>query len=191
MTVHTPNGATVSMILLVTLLFTGCATKNAIRLYHSDDVPHKSHQLVEVFGSLSREMIVSRPRIYQAVLSAGHADHDIRDGILGIGRVYCWGGEGTPEEKLPGIFYIPPEHHVEVSDVVEFRVGKVPEDNRPGELNTFVKIRHKKDMESGACWWLPDQPRGLWMRVIYCDWMESEGWKKGGSFQPEWYKPAE
>lgn len=29
MTVHTPNGATVSMILLVTLLFTGCATKNA------------------------------------------------------------------------------------------------------------------------------------------------------------------
>ena len=29
LTVHTPNGATVSMILLVTLLFTGCATKNA------------------------------------------------------------------------------------------------------------------------------------------------------------------
>lgn len=60
--------------------------------------------------------------------------------------------------NLPAIFYIPPEHHVEVSDVVEFRVGKVPEDNRPGELNTVVKIRHKKGMESGACRWLPDTP---------------------------------
>jgi len=191
MTMHVPNGATASMILLVTLLFTGCGTKNAIRLYHSDDIPHKSHQLAEVMALGSRADILSRPVYYQAALSAGLADRDIRDGSIGIGRVYCCGGEGTPEMKLAASFYIPPEHHVEVGDVVEFRVGKVPEDNRPGELNTVVKVRHKKGMESGACRWLPDTPPGLWMRVIYCDWMESEGWRKGGSFQPEWYKPAE
>jgi len=104
MTVHIPNGAPVSMILLITILFTGCATKNAPRIFHSDNVPHKAHQLAEVKALLSRAQILSRPWVYKTVSSAGVADQDIQDGSVGMGSVYCCGGEGTAEVQLPAIF---------------------------------------------------------------------------------------
>jgi len=38
----------------------------------------------------SRAQIVSAPVLYQTFLSVGLSDQDIRDGSLGMGRVYCY-----------------------------------------------------------------------------------------------------
>ncbi len=189
MSAHAPNVPGVFAIITLTLLFTGCATSHP-RIYHSDTT-HKSHQVSEVMNLASREQIVAEPKIYQVLLSAGIADQDIRNGSLGVGRVYCCGGKGTVETDEPAVFYIPPEHQVEQGDVVEFRVGKDPDGGTPGQLNTVVKVRHKKGTESGACRWLPDDVPGLWMRVIYCDWMAREAWKEAGFTTKVWYKPSE
>ena len=85
-----------------------------------------------------------------------------------MGRVFSCGGEDTVETAEPAFVYIPPGHQVEFRDVVEFRVGQKRDGNGPAMLNTLVKVRHKKGMESGECRWLPNSPE-LWMRVIYCD----------------------
>lgn len=187
MSIYPPTTASVFVVSTLILLVTGCMTGGSPRIYHSG-TPHKSHQVAEVIVLASRDQIVAGPKIYQSVLAAGLSDQDIQNGSFGVGRVFCCGGEGTEERAY---FYIPPGHHVEVGDVVEFRVGKVPDGDGPAQLNTVVKVRHKKGMESGACRWLPDTPPGLWMRVIYCDWMAHEGWQHGGALYPEWYKPAD
>ena len=190
MSVHAPKASSVFAVTTLILLLSGCVTGGGPRIYHSG-TPHKSHQVAEVINLASREEIVAGPKVYQSVLAAGLSDQDIQNGSFGAGRVFCCGGKGTVETEERAYFYIPPGHQVEYGDVVEFIVGKVPDGDGPAVLNTLVKVRHKKGMESGACRWLPDSPPGLWMRVIYCDWMAHEGWQQGGTFHPEWYKPAE
>lgn len=189
MSVNAPKASRVFAVTTLTLSLTGCATGH-LPIYYADASP-KSHQVAEVRYLASREEIVAVPKLYQALQSAGIADQDIQNGSVGIGRVYCCGGKGTVETENQVFFYDPPGHQVEYGDVIEFIVGKDPDGNRPGQLNTFVKVRHKKGMESGACRWLPDDVPGLWMRVIYCGWMASEGWQKGGMLGPVWYKPAD
>ena len=189
MRVHVPNASNVFSILTVTLLLSGCATAPP-RIYSSGPPP-KSHQVADVTHLASREEVVSLPITYKAILAAGVSDQDIQNGSVIVGRVFCCGGMGTVETNEPAFVYIPPGHQVEYGDVIEFMVGKIPDGDGPAQLNTFVKVRHKKDTVSKDCRWLPDQPPGLWMRVIYCDWMAHEGWQKGGLLHPEWYKPAD
>jgi len=188
MTVHAPKATNVFAITTLILLVTGCATGQRI---YSTGSPHKSHQVTEITHLASREEVVSLPTTYKAILAAGVSDQDIQNGSVIVGRLFCCGGKGTVETDDPAFVYVPSGHQVEYGDVVEFIVGKVPDGDGPAVLNTLVKVRHKKGMESGECRWLPDQPPGLWMRVIYCDWMAHEGWQKGGTIHPEWYKPAD
>ena len=188
MSTHTPKASSVFAVATIILLATGCATDHP-RVYYSE-VSYKSHQVAEVRHLGSREEIVAVPTLYKGLLSAGLSDQDIQNGSVVIGRIYCCGGKGTVETDNAAFLYIPPGNQVEYGDVVEFIVGKVPDGDGPAQLNTVVKVRHKKGMESGTCRWLPDTP-GLWMRGIYCDWMASEGWQKGGMLHPVWFKSAD
>jgi hypothetical protein len=187
MRMHVPNTSNVFLILTVSLLLSGCGT--ASNWITSSGPPHKAHQVTEVTHLASRKEVVSSPRIYKAILAAGVSDQDIQNGSVIVGRVFCCGG--AIENDLPAVVYVPSGHQVELGDVVEFRVGKEPDGDGAAVLNTLVKVRHKKGMESGVCQWLPDKPPGLWMRVIYCDWMAHEGWQQRSSYNPEWYKPAD
>jgi hypothetical protein len=190
MSVYAPKASSVLAVTTLILLLSGCATGGSPRIYYSG-TPHKSHQVAEVIKLASREEIVAGPKVYQSVLAAGLSDQDIQNGSFGVGRVFCCGGKGTVETEERAYFYIPPGHKVDSGDVVEFRVGKDADGDGPAQLNTVVRVRHKSTAVPEHCRWLPDQPQGLWMRVIYCDWMANEGWQQGGTFHPEWYKSAD
>jgi hypothetical protein len=77
-------------------------------------------------------------------------------------------------------FYVPPDKPVNPGDIVEIRMGSAPTKKDPGKVNVLVGIRQKKDAPESHCSWDPPND-SLWRRVLYCDWMPTEGWtlKKG------------
>ena len=58
-----------------------------------------------------------------------------------------------------------------------------------GTINTATRVRQRKDASNPQCRWVPDNEK-LWMRVLYCDWMEAEGWVEKKGFESTWLKPA-
>lgn len=134
----------------------------------------------------TRKQIVSLGLHYENLLAAGIKDSDLRDGSLVEGRMYCCGGEIETSSAL--WFYVPEGLQVEIGDIVEVRMGRQPGKNGPGEVNTAMRVR-QKGITNGSCQWVPDKP-GLWMRVLYCDWMEQEGWIERKGLYNTWLKPA-
>jgi len=173
-----------SALLILISALTGCATTHRI---HGSDLEAGSLQLAQVGLLATRKEIIETPEVYRLLKAGDIKDSDIQDSSVALARVFCCGGPN--ERNLAVMFYVPPALNVESMDVVEFVVGR--ESRNPGEevLNMATKVRQKGSAKEQKCRWFPEDPR-LWVRVLYCDGMESEGWVKKGGLYPVWYKPA-
>lgn len=75
------------------------------------------------------------------------------------------------------------------ADLVEVRVGRPPQKGRAGQVHIVTCVRHTAAEKDRTWWWDPPQD-GLWLRIIYADWMTAEGWVKQQKFQGDaWFKP--
>ena len=170
-----------------------CAT---VSPFHAVDVPEGSLRVAQVVYVVTRKEVLdsrtSGPEapgwsLYEAMTESGIKDSEIKDGSLAFARVYCCGG---PSEREPIAFYVPEHLQTGVGDIVEIRSGPVVDADSPlrSPPNTATRVREKAGTVNRSCRWLPDN-ESLWGRVIYCDWMEAEGWvKEGGSIIKVWIK---
>jgi hypothetical protein len=156
---------------------------------HADFVLVNSLRLVQVKELGTREEMQIVPdqdntSLYQSLIALGIPDEDLRDGSAGVGEVMCCGG--PPSEQTYIVFYVPPNIDVGVGDIVEIRAGELPgkSDAYP---NVVTRLRQKRGTAVG-CRWLPENP-GLWLRVLYCNGIEDEGWIQQGGFIKIWYRP--
>ena len=169
--------------LFVALGLTSCATVSL--LYPPVPEQTGALRLAEVMQFAQRQQIVSSGIHYEQILASGIKDADLHDRSLAVGRVNCCGGPA--ETRNAPVFYIPSDVSVELGDIVEIRMGRPPGQNDPGMINTVLRVRHKGIAQS-PCRWVPER-EGLWMRVLYCDWMEKEGWVERGGMWKTWLKP--
>lgn len=156
-------------------------------LYPSSKRETDARKLAQVVGLATRAEIQGL-KDRRLLLEAGIPDSALRDGSLGMGRVYCCGG--LPEATRLDVlwFYIPPDVPVRLGDVVEIQLGHEGKGRTPGMVNVVARVRESHDATERHCRWDPDQP-GKWMRVIYCDWMEAEGWVHKKGIGSPWIKP--
>jgi hypothetical protein len=127
--------------------------------------------LAEVVYLVPRsELVQQSPSGYKSLIASGVKDEEIRDGTVAFGRVYCCGGKA--DEAFAFAFYVPDETRVQRGDLVEVKSGP---GLKSGEIGTPVNTVTRL-VDKSACRWDPPDPRGL-MRVLYCDWMEREGWR--------------
>jgi hypothetical protein len=152
----------------------------------TDYVPTGSHRLGQVaYLGTRQEIMETRPMI--GVIAASGVDTTLlRDGSVIGAVIYCCGGPN--EEETARIVYVPAEIEVALGDIVEYRVGHPPDEKEIGALNIVVRIREKGADFGNHCRWDPPDDR-LWHRILYCDWMDAEGWIKKGGIMSAWYKP--
>lgn len=174
----------VGVIIMASL--TSCASVSKVHPPISDDTG--ALRLAEVMQLGTRQEIVALGDHYKHLLASGLNDSDLRDGCLGRGKVYCCGGFLEQAQGNEMWFYIPNDMRVEVGDIVEVRRGRQPTTNDPGAVNTAVRVRHN-EISHGPCRWVPEQ-EGLQKRVLFCDWMEKEGWVERNGLWNTWLKPA-
>jgi hypothetical protein len=74
-------------------------------------------------------------------------------------------------------------------DFVEIRLGGTATKDHKAELNDLTRVVQRAGATDGSCWWDPKR-EGLWMRVVYCEWMPQQGWVKQEGLMPGWYKPS-
>ena len=86
-------------------------------------------------------------------------------------------------------FYVPPDKPVKLGDIVVIRMGHESTKKDPGKVYVLIEVREKNDAPDSRCSWDPPDDK-LWRRVLYCDWMPSEGWTlKTGAYKT-WLKRA-
>ena len=184
MLVRTLAFRTVLGLVFIAIL-AGCAHTSRL---HAQDVPNGSIRLVEVDGIAKREEVLNMPLVYSSFNEMGVLDSEIRDGSLASGRAYCCGG---PIESI--WFFVPQPLKVSVGDVVEVWSGApVNRGDQPTtQPNTAIRIHPKLSSADSQCRWEPENPR-LWLRVLHCNWMESEGWiQQDSALYPVWVNPAQ
>lgn len=173
---------------LLGALISSCATtRNALHPYGA---PDGSLILAQVTVRFTRDTIVHDQETYRILVASGIDSAQIRDGSLGLGRINCCGGP-TEHRTVIG-FYIPDGVPAEVGDLVEVKLGRLPQKGGAdvGEANRVTRVVEKSESATTQCRWEPPNP-ALWGRVIYCDWMPSEGWVPEGptgSLYKAWIK---
>ena len=187
----TPLRITLSLCLL--FLVSGCAT--GPHRYYSDFVPAESLHVGQVFHVHTRADFVSASEAaaYNVIRAGGVADSDLVDGSMVQARIYCCGGlskASSAEYASSLMLYVPNGLKLELGDFVEFKVGRPPENDVGGRLNTVTRVVAKQGDKPERCWWDPRNDK-LWLRVAYCEWMSKEGWVKQGGINPAWHKPAQ
>lgn len=186
----------ITRLLLFIPLLAGCAP-HALRIQSDVVVQPDALRLAQVMVVATRDDIV-RAEAYEAILTAGVPDEDLSDGSVVLARVYCCGGisQNLSEEfQHRTMLLVPKGMKVGLGDIVELRVGRPPREGDGGKLNTVTRLVQAVDEQerrsrekSETCWWDPKDDR-LWLRVLYCDWMPTEGWKKQEGSYPAWFKP--
>jgi hypothetical protein len=166
-------------------LISGCASKH--KIHGTLGGEPGAHKVTQVMSLAPKEEIRNQSHISDRLVSAGVDLASIKNGSVVAGRIYCCGGAGTPEIVNSVFVYIPQNLNVKEGDILEFVEGQGPEGKGKSQLNVAVKVRHESGSGSGTCKWVPENPN-LWLRVLYCSWMDDEGWIEGGSLTPEWYK---
>lgn len=163
---------------------TACAGTSRL---HRQHVPEGSLRLAEVVALAQRSEIEENGFIYQFLRQADIPDSEITDGSIGMGRVFCCGGRNEYETAI--WFYVPKHFNVEKDDIVEIWSGKEVKqgDQAPGSPNTVTRVVEKPTYGKQMCRWLPDNP-SLWVRVLYCDGLEADGWVQQSGMFPVWIK---
>ena len=154
------------------------------------DLPQGTHILTMVaqLASKAETLATGEEGFLGKLHQNGITDEEIVDGSVAVGIVYCCGGSITKQTMW--VFYVPPEFQLAVGDVVELEVGKSPNQKKgePGVFHRIVRVRESFEDETGSCRWDPEDDR-MWARILYCDWMEEEGWKYKSGLSKTWYKP--
>jgi hypothetical protein len=174
-------------LLCLVVFVTSCAGTSRL---HRQHVPEGFLRLAEVVTLAQRNEIQENEFLYQSILQADIPDSEITDGSVGMGRVFCCGGRNEYETAI--WFYIPQNIEAEIDDIVEIWSGREVKqgDSDPGYPNTVLRIVEKPSYGKRMCRWLPEDP-GLWVRVLYCDGLEDEGWNKQSGLFPVWVKPTD
>lgn len=179
------NSLLMVCILFLAMIITGCSTSLAI---NSDFVvPDNSLRLAQVMEIENRALVVQSKKVYETIIASGVRDSNITDGSIVVARIYCCGGSAEKANAI--ILYVPNGINVALGDIVEVRIGHSPDKGAEGSINTITRVVQKSRDAEGNCWWDPKDDR-LWLRVLYCDWMPKEGWRKQGGISPAWYRPS-
>ena len=179
----------VLVIVCVTLLplLGGCAPR--ISRFHAQLVPPGSLRLAQITHFVPRATVLSAEFVVRSLQASGIGEADIDDGSIAEGRVECCGG--TNEQETAPMFYVPKGINVQAGDVVEIHSGSPGDLSNPsGPVNMLTRIREKQNDFGRQCRWDPPETN-LWMRILYCDWMQAEGWtlEKDG-FAKYWIKQS-
>ena len=166
------------------VLLTSCATTLRIQ---TDFLPEGSLRLAEVTYVATQKEIVQSKDLYDALVSSGIKDSEIKDGSVALARVFCCGNPMAGEQER--MLYAPQQIGVMKGDIVEVKSGRSPVKGDSGRLNTVMRVRQKGGEGATSCNWIPPDP-SLWARILYCDWMPSEGWIEQGGMNKAWFKPA-
>jgi hypothetical protein len=155
---------------------------------HANHVPDGSLRVGEVMVVATREEIRQSNYLPSALSVAGVTDERIRDGTVILARVFCCGGPNEFETRQ--YVYVPEKYQVSVGDIVEIWSDRMLAEGEPVDAlpNTVTGVREPASAPHKACRWLPDNP-ALWVRVLYCDWMQSEGWVQQSGLYPVWIRP--
>ena len=171
-------------LLIVALSLTGCATPSR---FHATHIPPDSLIITQVRGFATQQQILGIPSLVETLELSGVKRARIKDGMVADGRIFCCGG---PNESDYAIwFYVPEGKAASVGDIVEVKIGARVMKGEPMRAppNTLQRIRSKLEQVGEECRWIPEDPR-LWGRVLYCDWMEKEGWVQQGGLFNIWHK---
>ncbi len=170
-------------------IFLVCAVADAAtsRLYPPHKDESSSLRLVQVVQLASREEILSLGSHLEHLLASGLKDSDLVDRSLAMGIVNCCNQKTS--EGTSAWFYVPPDVALQEGDIVVIRMGRKGDRNEPGAVNTAIEVREKADAPDSRCIWDPPDPN-LWMRVLFCDWMPSEGWTLKKGLYKTWLKRA-
>jgi hypothetical protein len=152
-------------------LLAGCSS--FVSRLHAEAVPQGSLRLAQVTVLIPRAAIVNEDYVVRSLQASGIDESEIHDGSITLGRVECCGGPN--ENGTAAFFYVPKDIHVEVGDIVEIRTGSKPTKNPSGLVNMLTRIREKPGDNNLQCRWDPPETF-LWGRILYCDWMQTEGW---------------
>ena len=176
-------------LVLFLMIYLACAVSNAetSRLYPPSKDEAGALRLAQVMQTATREEILKLTTQREHLLASGLQDSDFKDGSLAVGRVYCC--HPSTDEGTAMWFYVPPDKPVNPGDIVEIRMGREPTKTDPGKVNMLIEIRQKKDSTESHCSWDPPQDF-LWRRVLYCDWMPTEGWTLKKGSHNTWLKRA-
>ena len=167
-----------ALLLIVIAGFPGVlAEKEKVKPFYAGG----AHRMVEITYVGTREEIVEEGDLHRQLLDLGILDEEIADGSAALGMIYCCGGKISLQTRF--LFYVPPESRVQVGDFVEIRLRE------NYGIATAVQVRQEAGATHRTCRWYPEQ-EGLWMRVVYCDWMTMEGWVYNKKLRKTWYKPA-
>jgi len=166
-------------------LFLAACSSSTPRI-QSDFVPAGSLRLAQVVQLATRREVIELAPLREILRSSGVGDAEIVDGSVAVARIYCCGGPN--EESSARMVYVPASARAAVGDVVEVRVGHVPQGGDHGALNTVTRVRQAASDTAGPCQWLPRNDR-LWRRILYADWMAKEGWVKQDGLWTAWYRP--
>lgn len=169
-------------VLALAPLLYGCAATNL----YSNDVPPGSLRLIQVMAVDSRMEMARDEDFRRQFARTGLPVAQLQDGEAVVGRIYCCGG--TAEYPDRQFAFVPPSLEIEPLDIVELRVGTPPQGDSVAKVNWVTRIVQKHDAAQRQCRWVPSDP-GLWMRVLYCDWMRREGWIEQTSPHHTWLKP--
>ena len=119
--------------------------------------------------------------------AAGVAEADMVDGASIGARMECC--RPDIQNSSPVTLYNEKHLKIEVGDLVEFRVGGLKSTDHKEALNVITRVLQHGDPPDATCWWEPRNP-SLWRRVVFCEWMQKEGWVKDDTLgDVGWYKP--
>jgi hypothetical protein len=174
------------MALSIAILLFGCATPSR---FHAASIPPDTLTLAQIRAFATRDEILGIPSLVETLELSGIQQNQIKDGTVADGRIFCCGGPNEDGYSL--WFYVPEGAGASVGDVVEIKMGALVLKGGPMRAppNTFIKVRSKLEDVGKECRWVPDNPR-LWGRVLYCDWMEKEGWVQQPGLFDVWVKSA-
>ena len=147
--------------------------------------------LAQIGGFDTREQVLSELKkdknFARYVEKLGVGVDDIGNKSFVIARSTCCKGPG---EWSIGAF-VPANVDADIGDVVEIRHSQ-EEGGEHALLNVVVAVRLKPgpngDLTGTTCRWVPDNER-LWLRNIYCEGLERDGWQEfGEGVRHEWRK---
>lgn len=182
-----PRSRLVLVIVCATLLpsLGGCAPR--FSKLHAVSVPPESLRLAQVASLIPRAQVLSAEFVVRSLQASGISEADIDDGSIAGGRVECCSGPNEQETAI--IFYVPKGIKAQVGDVVEIHSGSPGDLSNPsGPVNMLTRIREKQNDFGRQCRWDPPNPE-LRGRLLYCDWMQAEGWTlERGQLVQYWLK---
>jgi hypothetical protein len=150
-------------------------------------VPENTLRLAEVQSLATRDEILDMPIVLKSLATIGVQGDKISDYMIVAGRVFCCDGPNEGEQLI--WFYVPSGISVTIGDIVELRSGPELRQSDPSAAppNTVTRIVQRPYDKEKYCRWVPENEK-LWTRVLYCDWMEADGWRQQSGLFNVWIK---